>query len=101
MNQQKSYLKRFNFLERIYLNNLLRTIHFSYSNSLKLLAYVYEIKRRENFSVKEILQKIDVVNIINNSDYQGKKKTELVLNKLFTLRNPLTSQYIKDKKLIL
>lgn len=94
MDQIKYYLKKFSFFERIALKKLLKKVHFSYSNSVKLLSYIYEIKRRENIDTFIIMQNIDLRKITNDPSLSSRQKPELILKKLFEQRYPLTSNYI-------
>ena len=51
----KDYLQRFQPEEQRILNDLIRMLHLSYSNRLKLLTYVFEIMKREEVPVQDVL----------------------------------------------
>lgn len=89
-------LERFSAKEQNLLTQLSAELHLSFSNNKLFLIYIYEILRREpalTFNV--LLESLNFAEILKNNNIQGKRKGEVVLDKLFERRFPETAELIR------
>lgn len=95
----QDYLWRFLPEQQQILAKLISQFRFSFSNRNKFLIYVFEIlKINELISFEKLIEQLNVVEILNNEQIQGKQKGDFLLARLFALRFPQTDQLIKEGK---
>lgn len=95
----QDYLLRFSPAQRQVLEKLIIDFRLSFSNSNKLLIYVFEIlKINEHLSFADLIEQLQTAEILNDELVQGKQKGELLLARLFAMRFPETEQLIKEGK---
>jgi len=90
------YLLRFSPAEQKILTALSGELRLSFSNNIKFLQYIFELlKIEENLSFENIITSLQITDIMQNTQLQGKQKGEEVLAKLFALRFPESAELIK------
>jgi hypothetical protein len=74
--------------DRLRINDLFTSLRFSFNQQWKTTQWIMEIANREELSIKEVLDKGDIIGVLNNDRINNPQKVKLLVMVLRSMRFP-------------
>ena len=74
--------------DRLRINDLFTSLRFSFNQQWKTTQWIMEIAKREGLSIKEVLDKGDIIGVLNNDRINNPQKVKLLVMVLRSMRFP-------------
>lgn len=74
--------------DRLRINDLFTSLRFSFNQQWKATQWIMEIANREGRSIKEVLDKGDIIGVLNNDRINNPQKVKLLVMVLRSIRFP-------------
>jgi hypothetical protein len=74
--------------DRLRINDLFTSLRFSFNQQWKTTQWIMEIANREGLSIKEVLDKGDIIGVLNNDRINNPQKVKLLVMVLRSIRFP-------------
>jgi hypothetical protein len=74
--------------DRLRISDLFTSLRFSFNQQWKTTQWIMEIANREGLSIKEVLDKGDIIGVLNNDKINNPQKVKLLVMVLRSMRFP-------------
>jgi len=74
--------------DRLRINDLFTSLKFSFNRQWEVTQWIKEIANREGLSIKEVLDKGDIIELLNNDRINNPQKVKLIVKILKSVRFP-------------